>query len=66
MKVIPLKPYTLRDGMYNIARYLPNIYCTPDLGPKMYIAYSNANNPNGTVTSKSEIFLKSELHQVIN
>ena len=47
MRVIPLKSYTQRTGIFNIARYLPNIYCSPDLGPKMYIAYSNANNPNG-------------------
>ena len=52
MDVIPLKDYTLRDGIYNIARFLPNIYCTPDLGPKMYIAYSNANNPDGTSFSQ--------------
>ena len=47
MSILPLKSYTWRTGLHNIARYLPDIYNMPDLGPKMYIAYSNANNPNG-------------------
>ena len=28
-----------REGPLNLARYLPNYFCIPDLGPKMYIAY---------------------------
>jgi [histone H3]-dimethyl-L-lysine9 demethylase len=40
MKAVPLACYTNRDGKYNLARYLPSHFSRPDLGPKMYSAYS--------------------------
>lgn len=40
MKAVPLAAYTKRDGKFNLARYLPAHFSRPDLGPKMYSAYS--------------------------
>lgn len=40
MNALPLAQYTRRDGKYNLARYLPAHFSRPDLGPKMYSAYS--------------------------
>ena len=40
MSAVPLAAYTNRDGKFNMARYLPNHFSRPDLGPKMYSAYS--------------------------
>lgn len=40
MKAVPLAAYTNRDGKFNLARYLPKHFSRPDLGPKMYSAYS--------------------------
>lgn len=40
MKAVPLAEYTNRNGKYNLARYLPSHFSRPDLGPKMYSAYS--------------------------
>lgn len=34
--------YTLRDGVLNLACYLPDTFLKPELGPKMYIAYGSA------------------------
>ncbi|VVC30448.1 JmjC domain [Cinara cedri] len=42
MDSLPLKEYTHRTGKFNLASYLPEFFLTPDLGPKMYIAYGNA------------------------
>lgn len=39
----PLAAYTRRDGKFNLARYLPSFFSRPDLGPKMYSAYSQAH-----------------------
>lgn len=40
MKAAPLADYTTREGKYNLTRYLPSHFSRPDLGPKMYSAYS--------------------------
>lgn len=38
-KFLPFSAYSSRDGKYNLAKYLPNHFLCPDLGPKMYSAY---------------------------
>lgn len=38
----PLAEYTKRDGILNLAAYLPEYFLKPELGPKMYIAYGSA------------------------
>ncbi len=38
--------YTLRQGLLNLASYLPDCYLKPELGPKMYIAYGSALHDN--------------------
>lgn len=40
MRAVPLAAYTNRNGKLNLARYLPTHFSRPDLGPKMYSAYS--------------------------
>lgn len=40
MKAVPMSAYSTRDGKHNLARYLPDFFSKPDLGPKMYSAYS--------------------------
>lgn len=40
MKAAPLAAYTTRQGKFNLTRYLPSHFSRPDLGPKMYSAYS--------------------------
>lgn len=40
MNALPLKNYTHRNGKYNLASFLPTHFVRPDLGPKMYSAYS--------------------------
>ena len=42
MKNSPIKPYTSREGLFNMASSLHDHFLKPDLGPKMYIAYSSA------------------------
>lgn len=42
MKNLPLGDYTKRNGKFNLASRLPNIFVKPDLGPKMYNAYGSA------------------------
>ncbi|XP_015924626.2 lysine-specific demethylase 3B [Parasteatoda tepidariorum] len=39
MKVLPLKQYTHREGVLNMASRLPECFVQPDLGPRMYNAY---------------------------
>ena len=34
-----LSEYTKREGIRNLAAYLPSYCLKPELGPKMYIAY---------------------------
>lgn len=43
MGAVPLAAYTRRDGKFNLARYLPEHFSRPDLGPKMYSAYSQTH-----------------------
>lgn len=43
MQAVPLAAYTNRDGKLNLARYLPTHFSRPDLGPKMYSAYSQTH-----------------------
>lgn len=43
MKAVPLAEYTNRNGKFNLARYLPEHFSRPDLGPKMYSAYSQTH-----------------------
>lgn len=43
MKAVPMAEYTRRNGKFNLARYLPDFFSRPDLGPKMYSAYSQAH-----------------------
>jgi len=38
----PLHEYTHREGVFNLAGYLPDYCLKPELGPKMYIAYGSA------------------------
>lgn len=42
MGSVPMSPYTTRNGIFNLARYLPNFFSRPDLGPKMYCAYAQS------------------------
>ena len=42
MKWIPLKPYILREGHFNLASAMPLFFARPQPGPEMYIAYGNA------------------------
>ena len=46
MRCLPLKEYTMRDGRFNLASFMPDFFVRPDLGPKMYIAYGNALYPS--------------------
>jgi hypothetical protein len=46
MKSVPMKQYTTRNGRYNLTRNLPNFFSKPDLGPKMYSAYSQIHPAN--------------------
>lgn len=46
MKYLPMKDYTHRDGMFNLASRLPECFVRPDLGPKMYTAYGNSSSKN--------------------
>ncbi|KAF8790844.1 probable JmjC domain-containing histone demethylation protein 2C isoform X2 [Argiope bruennichi] len=39
MKNLPLRQYTHREGMFNMASRLPECFIQPDLGPRMYNAY---------------------------
>lgn len=51
MKNLPIKKFTQRNGAYNLVSYLPDFFCLPDLGPKLYIAYSSAETPNEGTTN---------------
>ncbi|CAL1277293.1 unnamed protein product [Larinioides sclopetarius] len=39
MKNLPLRQYTHREGVFNMASRLPDCFVQPDLGPRMYNAY---------------------------
>lgn len=43
MKNLPIKQYTHRNSILNLASGIPEFFSKPDLGPKLYIAYSSAD-----------------------
>ncbi|OQV11506.1 Lysine-specific demethylase 3B [Hypsibius exemplaris] len=51
MQALPLNRYTNVDGDFNLAKYLPGWLCRPDLGPKMYAAYSSSTHPESATTN---------------
>lgn len=51
MDKLPMSDYTRRNGCLNLAGRLPECFVTPDLGPKMYIAYGSALFPNKASTN---------------
>ena len=51
MRGYPIKDYTQRDGIFNLASSLPDFLVVPDLGPKMYIAYGSALQPKSASTN---------------
>lgn len=59
MQALPLKKYTQRDGELNLASRLPSCFVRPDLGPKMYSAYGNAENsdPGNELLSTTNLHL---------
>jgi lysine-specific demethylase 3 len=51
MKNLPIRKYSHRDGSLNMISNLPSYFSTPDLGPKMYIAYSSIDTPKAGTTN---------------
>jgi lysine-specific demethylase 3 len=51
MKNLPISEYTQRDGSFNLVRNVPDFFLKPDLGPKLYIAYSSFNTPKAGTTN---------------
>jgi hypothetical protein len=51
MDALPFKPYTHREGTFNLACRLPENYVPPDLGPKMYNAYGSSDGEGGAGTT---------------
>lgn len=51
MSNLPVGEYTHRDGQFNLVSTLPDFFCKPDLGPKLYIAYSSAETPKEGTTN---------------
>lgn len=51
MQNLPIGIYTKRDGCLNLASSLPDLFLKPDLGPKLYIAYSSAKTPAAGTTN---------------
>jgi lysine-specific demethylase 3 len=48
---IPMSKFTDREGALNMAHHLPAHFSKPDLGPKMYIAYSSVDTPKAATTN---------------
>ena len=48
---MPLKEYTTRSGVLNLAHRLPLEINRPDLGPKMYNAYGSEDSVGGKGTT---------------
>ena len=48
---LPVKEYCNRDGTLNLAANVPEHFLKPDLGPKLYIAYSSADTPKAGTTN---------------
>jgi len=46
MTALPFPEYTHRSGSLNLVSHLPEHFVRPDLGPKMYVAYGAALNPD--------------------
>ena len=46
MRALPFPDYTHRCGSLNMVSSLPEHFVCPDLGPKMYVAYGSALNPD--------------------
>ena len=51
MSNLPIAEYTLREGSLNLVSTLPSLFLKPDLGPKLYIAYSSAETPREGTTN---------------
>jgi lysine-specific demethylase 3 len=51
MRNLPVKKYTHRNGQLNLISYMPDFFLKPDLGPKLYIAYSSAQIKNEGTTN---------------
>ena len=48
---LPVKEYCNRDGTLNLAANVPEHFLKPDLGPKLYIAYSSADAQKAGTTN---------------
>jgi lysine-specific demethylase 3 len=51
MTNLPVRNYTHRNGQSNLISYVPDFFLKPDLGPKLYIAYSSAQIKNEGTTN---------------
>lgn len=51
MEHMPIKDYVHRTAPFNLVSYLPASFCLPDLGPKLYVAYSSASTPKDGTTN---------------
>ncbi|KAF4602128.1 hypothetical protein EYR40_005332 [Pleurotus pulmonarius] len=49
---VPVPNYVRRDGVMNIASHFPYNTISPDLGPKMYNAYTSTSNPGSKGTTR--------------
>ncbi|CAE6438388.1 unnamed protein product [Rhizoctonia solani] len=47
MKALPVPNYTRRDGFLNLASHFATNAIAPDLGPKMYNAFTSSEGPGG-------------------
>ncbi|CAE6469855.1 unnamed protein product [Rhizoctonia solani] len=47
MKALPVPNYTRRDGILNLASHFATNAIAPDLGPKMYNAFTSSEGPGG-------------------
>ncbi|KAF8748317.1 hypothetical protein RHS01_10922 [Rhizoctonia solani] len=47
MKALPVPNYTRRDGILNLAAHFATNAIAPDLGPKMYNAFTSSEGPGG-------------------
>ena len=51
MRNLPVKEYCNRDGTLNLGANVPEHFLKPDLGPKLYIAYSSVDTPKAGTTN---------------
>jgi lysine-specific demethylase 3 len=51
MENMPVKEYCHRYGIFNLAAKVPERFLKPDLGPKLYIAYSSQDSPQAGTTN---------------